>query len=120
MQHLKKRSIAVACGASALLLLVGLLCSTRLSHQIKKLVAQTKVRASKWRGVAPRLVAITGKTNLPGAQVQALDSRSGWATLCDLEGNFRLPDVMWYAGASYELIVSTDYRQGKRVRVPAP
>jgi transglutaminase superfamily protein len=119
MQYLKRHPIVVA-GLAALLLIIGLLWSTRLPHTIKKIVSRAKLRASEWRGATPRLVLLTGKTRLPGAQVQALDSDSGWATLCDSEGGFKLPDVMWYAGVTYELIVSTDYRGGKLISVAVP
>jgi len=58
--------------------------------------------------------------NAPGVQVQALDSRSGWATLADREGRFVLPDVIWYPGATYELVISSDGSSGKLIKVRGP
>ena len=119
MKSLKKRPILLTSLAAAALM-IPLLFSTRITHKIRKLVHRALVQASALRGTPPRLLTLTGKTSLPGAQVQALDSLSGWATLCDREGRFRLPDVLWYAGASYELVVTADDRLGKQVKVSAP
>ena len=94
--------------------------SAALRHLIHKIIVKTEMKISAWRGFEPHLASISGESGLSGARVQALDSRSGWATLCDREGKFILPDVMWYPGASYDLIVSTDDRKGKRIRVSAP
>lgn len=73
-----------------------------------------------WQGQQPRFMSIEGRVNEAGAQVQALDSRSGWATLADREGRFVLPDVMWYPRAVYELVISNDDSIGKLIRVRAP
>lgn len=51
--------------------------------------------------------------------MQALDSLSGWATLCDPQGKFTLPDVLWYPDATYDLIVSADEDKGEVVKVSA-
>jgi transglutaminase-like putative cysteine protease len=75
---------------------------------------------ARWRGHEPRLASMTGRVNIPGAQIQALDSRSGWATLADREGYFILPDVLWYPFATYDLVISADGEKGKIVRVTAP
>jgi hypothetical protein len=77
----------------------------------------------KWgelRGKGLRLVSIRGQLDGPGVQVQALDSPSGWATLSDKEGRFVLPDVLWYSGAKYELVISTDGHVGHVIEVSAP
>src|SRR6185503_13556698 len=73
-----------------------------------------------WQGVEPRLISISGRIDAPGARVQALDSRSGWASLADDDGNFLLRDVMWYPNAEYDLIVSTDESAATMTTVRAP
>jgi len=78
------------------------------------------MKLAKWRGHAPKLVSIAGRLNGPGIRVEALDSRSGWATLSDREGHFVLPDVMWYPAASYELVLSSNGSTGKLIKVRAP
>jgi hypothetical protein len=91
--------------------------SRRLRHQSNQAIVHAQIQISRWRGRPPRLVAIAGQVDQPGAQVQALDSRSGWAAMSDREGRFVLPDVLWYPGASYDILVSTDYEHGKVARV---
>jgi transglutaminase-like putative cysteine protease len=75
---------------------------------------------SRLRGNEPRLASITGRLSIPGAQVQVLDSRSGWATFADNEGYFTLPDVIWFPFAKYDLVESADGEKGKIIRVTAP
>src|SRR5215216_412557 len=105
--------VTVTLIVSAALLYSPFSFSTRLRHKIKKSFVAIGVTISKWQGHEPRLIAIKGETGLAGAEVQVLDSKSGWASLSDTEGKFSLPDVVWYSGASYELVVSTDDRTGK-------
>jgi hypothetical protein len=123
MRTRSKRSIVVL--AAALIFLVafffpGLPWSARSRHTFKRVIAKAEIKLAKWRGKEPRLVSIAGRLNAPGAQVDALDSRSGWAALSDRDGRFVLPDVMWYPGASYELVMSTDDSLGRLVKVNAP
>ena len=94
--------------------------SARLRHKVKKVLAVAEKSLSEWRGHKSGLISIRGETGLAGAQVQVLDSRSGWASICDLEGRFTIPDVVWYSNAGYELIVSTDDSKGKKVKIDAP
>ena len=116
----KRRTLLLISSLIVLAIGFAALESAALRHRIHKIIVKTEMRISGWRGFEPRLASIGGESGLPGARVQALDSRSGWATLCDHEGKFILPDVMWYPGASYDLIVSTDDRKGRRIRVLAP
>ena len=118
--YLKRRHLLFI--SSLIILAIGFasLRSPVFRHLIHKIVVKTEMKISGWRGFEPRLASIGGESGLPGARVQALDSRSGWATLCDREGRFILPDVMWYPGASYDLILSTDDHKGRRIRVAAP
>lgn len=94
--------------------------SARLRHKIKRVIFATEKNLSELRGHKSQLISIKGETGLAGAQVQALDSKSGWASLCDPEGRFVLPDVVWYPNASYELIISTDDIKGRKIRIVAP
>ena len=86
--------------------------SSRLRHQAKRTLIRAEIQVSKWRGNPPRLASVAGQLEMAGAEVQALDSRSGWAALSDRDGRFTLPDVIWYPGASYDILVSTDYDKG--------
>jgi hypothetical protein len=113
---------------TALLLLItalgiflpGLPWSARARHTLKRVIVRTEIRLAKWRGEDPRLASITGHINLPGVEIEALDSRSGLAALTDNEGNFVLPDVMWYPGATYELVVHENETGGKLIEVTGP
>jgi hypothetical protein len=102
------------------LLLPGLPWSAYCQHKLKKIVIKTETMISKWQGSQPRLLSIVGVSDLPGARVQALYSPSGWATFCDSKGQFRLSDVLWYPGITYELIISTNEVTGRIVQVNAP
>lgn len=92
----------------------------RLRHTLARASVKAEMKLARWRGHEPRLVSISGQLNAPGLQVEALDSRSGWATLTGSDGRFVLPDVMWYPGASYELVISSDEATGKLIKVRAP
>jgi hypothetical protein len=117
----KSRVILLLAGAAAVLLfLPGLPWSSHLRHTLNRTVVKAEMKWARWRGHEPRLMSITGRLNAPGAQVQALDSRSGWATLADRDGRFVLPGVMWYPGASYNLVVSTDELTGRLIKIAAP
>jgi hypothetical protein len=115
-------------GAALILLLLlisgplvpGLPWSSYCRHKLKKIIVGVEIKLSKLRGYETGLVSIAGETDAPGARVQAIDSLSGWATICDGEGKFILPDLLWYPGAAYELVVSTDEDTGKVIEVYAP
>ena len=94
--------------------------AARIHHTLKRTTVKAEMKLAKWRGHEPRLVSIAGQLNGPGVQIQALDSRSGWATLTGRDGRFVLPDVMWYPGASYELVISNDDSTGTLIKVRAP
>jgi transglutaminase-like putative cysteine protease len=53
-------------------------------------------------------------------QIEALDSRSGFAALSDNEGNFVLPDELWYPGATFELVITDGTSVGRLIEVTAP
>ena len=103
-----------------LLFLTGLPWSARSRHSLKRAVIKARMKLASWRGVEPRLMSISGRLDAPGARVQALDSRSGWASLADGEGNFLLRDVMWYPNAEYDLVISKDESAATMTTVRAP
>ena len=94
--------------------------SASCRHKLKKVIVGAEIKLRRWQGYEPGLVSIAGETDMPGARIHALDSPSGWATLCDSQGRFTLPDVFWYPGAAYDLVVSSDENRGKVIRVHAP
>ena len=94
--------------------------SARCEHARQRMIASLEMKLARWRGHEPRLLSIAGKLNVAGAQVEALDSRSGWATVTDSEGRFILPDLMWYPGETYDLVISTDGDKGTLNKISAP
>jgi hypothetical protein len=120
MSNKMKGTGVLLCLVGAGLLFPGLPWSATNRHRLKKIVAKAEIKLSNWLGNKPRLISIAGETGTPGARVQALDSPSGWATFCDAQGRFTLPDVLWYPCATYELVVSTDENTGKIVTLSAP
>lgn len=120
--RLKRTVILLLAAALALLLLFlpGLPWSARNSHTLRRAVVKAEMKLAGWRGHSPRLVSISGRINAAGAEVQALDSRSGWASLADGEGNFVLRDVIWYPNARYDLAISSDEKTGRMIVVRAP
>ncbi|MEK6286780.1 MAG: transglutaminase-like domain-containing protein [Acidobacteriota bacterium] len=118
----KRWSIFLVCLSLLMLILFlpGLPWAGRVRHTLKRTIVKSEMKVAGWRGHQPRLISIAGIVNTPGAQIQALDSRSGWATLAGRDGRFVLPDVMWYPGAGYELVISEDELNGKLIKVRAP
>jgi len=103
-----------------ILLFPGSPWAARIRHTLKRTTVKAEIKLARWRGQEPRLVSMAGQLNGPGLQIQALDSRSGWATLTGRDGRFVLPDVMWYPGASYKLVISSDESTGRLIEVRAP
>lgn len=102
------------------LLFPGLPWSARLRHNLSKVIVKAEMRLARWRGSEPRLASVVGRLKTQGAKVEALDSVSGWATLADSEGRFVLPDVLWYPGASYNFIITTDIHNVRLITMTAP
>lgn len=94
--------------------------SARTRHTLKKAITKTQIRLARWRGRNPRLASLAGRVNSPGMQIEALDSGSGFAGLSDNQGNFVLPDEMWYPGASFELVITDGTSTGRLIEVTAP
>lgn len=123
MRTRSKLTIVVLAAALILpvaFLLPGLPWSARSRHTVKRVIVKAEMKLAKWRGKEPRFMSIAGRMNVPAAQIQALDSRSGWATLADGDGAFVLPLEMWYPSARYELVISTDDTVGRLIKVTAP
>ncbi|HEY3137687.1 MAG TPA: carboxypeptidase-like regulatory domain-containing protein [Blastocatellia bacterium] len=83
------------------------------------------MKAYAWRGGSARLVALSGIVvvrgrPLKGAEVEALDSISGWAAMTSENGEFVLPDVLWYPSAQHHLLVTANDYQRRRLQVTAP
>jgi hypothetical protein len=95
-------------------------CVPGAAHTLKRATARAEMWIGELRGQPARLVSVRGTTGIAGAQVVALDSPSGWASLCDSEGRFVLPDVRWYPGAELDLIVTSDGKRGWAVRLGMP
>jgi hypothetical protein len=116
-----RRTAAVALIAAVLAFLVVFFSPSsigrRLRHRLQKTAIGAQIQLSKWRGHPPRLASVSGQVETAGTEVQALDSRSGWASLSDPDGRFTLPDVLWYPGAGYDILISTDYEQARFARV---
>src|SRR5262249_44325407 len=91
--------------------------SRRLRHQANRALVRAEMQFNTWRGKPPRLASLEGQTDQAGVQIQVLDSRSGWAALSDGDGRFRLPDVLWYPGASYDVLISADDETGSFARI---
>jgi hypothetical protein len=109
----------------AVLLLPGLPWSARCRYLLKRVSSKAEMRVSAWQGLPPKLLSISGKIvtkeqTLKGAEVEALDSVSGWAGTTDEQGRFVLPDVIWYSGARYVLVITANDYQARQLQVNAP
>lgn len=123
MRKRLKRTVILlpAAGLSLLLLFFpGLPWSARNRHTLRRAVVRAEMKLSGWRGHEPRLVSFSGRINAPGAEIEVLDSRSGWASMTDAEGNFVLRDVMWYPNATYDVVISNDERTGQMIVLRSP
>ena len=94
--------------------------SARFRHKLARLKAKSQQTIAEWRGNKPRLISITGTVHVPGARIQALDSRSGWAALADAGGRFVLPDLAWYPGATFEIVTANGDTEGLIIEIDAP
>jgi hypothetical protein len=128
---LNRRSVRLCIGVVVLLTLVflpGLPWSARCRHTVKRILTKAEIKAAAWKGEAPQLVSLSGRVTtrlanqqaLAGAEIEVLDSVSGWATLTNRAGEFVLRDVIWYPGANYTLIISVDSQEPRQLRVVAP
>ncbi len=97
----------------------------RCWHVVSRIGVRLEMKVSAWQGVEPRLVSIAGRIiverprrdSLKGAQVEALDSKSGWASLTNEHGDFVLRDVTWYPNATYRLVIQANPYQSRQVNI---
>jgi len=100
----------------------------RLLYASRRVAARFESKVAAWSGQQPRPISISGRLigsgafaeSLKGAQVIALESTSGYASMSDSRGGFTLPHLVWYPGATYTLLVTADRHHVKRLNVRAP
>jgi len=115
-----KRALLISLSLVLLVFSPGLPWSAPCRNAVKAIFARDERMSANKRSENLKLISISGRVNATGAQVQALGSRSRWAVLADEQGRFILPDVVWFPGATYILVVSADGNKGKLVRIAAP
>jgi hypothetical protein len=132
VKKILKKRISYSCIGIVLLLtlmfLPGLPWAARFRHIVRKIHTKAEIKAAAWKGESPQLVSLSGKLAtrqsnkqiLEGAEIEALDSVSGWATLTNKAGEFVLRDVIWYPKANYTLIITFNFHETKQLRVIAP
>jgi transglutaminase-like putative cysteine protease len=106
----------------------GLPWSARLRHVLRRATVKIEARFAELRGVETRPLSISGRLSgsgahldaLKGAQVVAIETTSGYGVLSDHEGNFILPHLTWYPGATYTLDIMPDIYTARRIEVRAP
>ncbi|MBI3652309.1 MAG: carboxypeptidase regulatory-like domain-containing protein [Acidobacteria bacterium] len=108
-----------------ILFLPGLPWSARCRHTFKKLKMKSEMKVAAWQGETPTLISLAGRVIMnhsrkqpaEGAEIEALDSISGWASLTDTSGDFVLRDVLWYPKASYTLVIKINDYEARRIDV---
>ena len=131
MKTRARRLIAAGIGVTLLLSIAlspGFPWSNRCRNVLTRLSMRAQVKAATIRGHAPRLISLSGKLfvarpdlrPLQGADVQALDSVSGWASVSGENGSFTIRDVAWYPGVRYKLLVAANDYQARQLRIEGP
>lgn len=92
----------------------------RTRRRLARAVTAAEMRLAEWRGESPRLVALAGRLDRPGARLDVAESESGWAAVADETGRFVLPDVMWYPEAVYRIVVTDRSGDVRRISIRAP
>ncbi len=118
----------IVLGLLAILLWPGLPWSARIRHTIRRASVKIEAQFAQLRGVDVQPISVSGKLSgsgayldaLKGAQVIAIETTSGYGVLSDHEGNFILPHLTWYPGATYTLDIVPDIYTARRVEVRAP
>ncbi|HXG68623.1 MAG TPA: transglutaminase domain-containing protein, partial [Blastocatellia bacterium] len=119
-RKIKRAVLGLPCLIILCLLVPGLPGSAYCRHALKKMAVKAEMGLAAWRGEPPRFVRVSGRLAAKGAKIEVLDNPSGWATLSDGQGNFILPDVMWYQGARYDFLIVADAHHAWRLNVAAP
>src|SRR5258708_898273 len=119
----RKRIAIALLGTSVVLLaflLPGLPWSATLGHTMKRVIVKSEMKLARGGVKTPRLMSMAGRLTPPAAKIQALDSRWGWATFADKDGELVLPLEMWYRRARYELLISPEVSGGRLIKETAP
>lgn len=98
------------------------------NRNLKRMVSKVEAKFAEWRNLNPRPVLLTARLigsgafveAVKGAQISAVESTSGYASLADRDGRFIIPHMTWFPGARYTLFISTDIHNTRCVRVQAP
>ncbi|MCI0489038.1 MAG: carboxypeptidase-like regulatory domain-containing protein [Blastocatellia bacterium] len=106
----------------------GLPWSAHVRYTFRRIAFKIETKIAAWRNDQPRPVTLSGKVSgrgafvqaLKGAQVVALESASGYAAMTDGQGRFLLPHLMWYPGATYNLVITAGSYPARRLQVSAP
>lgn len=125
-----KRRVAAAIGFGLLSLFLGfrLLAPADFNYRLKRIVQKAEIKFAALRGREPRPVSIAGKLvgtgafaeALRGAEVVAVESTSGYAANADGQGQFLLPHLIWFPGATYTIVITADVHNVRRADVTAP
>ncbi len=129
---MKKRLIRPSVAFITIMLLAMLFCpwlpwSARSYAVMNRLVKKSQVKIATLQGQKVKHIAIAGriikrlpnKQPLAGIDVAAIESISGWATLTDASGSFLLPDVLWYPGIKYTLLITVNEYQIRQLELNA-
>jgi hypothetical protein len=92
---------------------------------VSRMGMRSRLSAATLTGHLPRLVSLTGKLvisrpnvqPLQGAEIEAIDSASGWAAVSDEKGYFTIRFVNWYPGVRYNLIIQPNAYQARQVQI---
>ena len=124
------RRVLIAMGLALPLVLLGLrvFAQADFRYKFRRTTHKAEVIVAKCLGRQPRAVAISGrligtgafKEALKGAQVTAVESTSGYDATTDSDGRFVLPHLIWFAGATYTIVVTADIHNVRRVIANAP
>jgi hypothetical protein len=114
--------------ASSVLALPEMPWSGRLDRGLKRLKAKLSVRVAAIEGQRTRTVLLSGTLMrnsafpeaVKGAEVSAVQSTSGYCSITNAEGHFTIPHLVWYPGATYNLLVMSDVFSVRRLSVDAP
>ena len=121
-------SMVIAFGLLSVFLGFRLLATADFNYRLKRSVQTAEIKFAAFRGQKPRPVSVAGKLVgsgafaevVRGAQVEAVESTSGYAAMSDRQGQFLLPHLIWFPGATYTLVISADIHNVRRTNVSAP
>lgn len=128
---MRKATKRISAGCTLVILIVviafmpGLPWSAGNIHFVRKLRSKAEMTVSTWQGMPPGMISLTGKIvakkeALKGAEVEVLDSVSGWASLTDEQGKFAVRDLIWYPRASYTVLIKPNDYQARQAKVIGP